>query len=275
MLAIIGQKLDPNLVNDLLARQQQLKKNDSAPFYMVEIFTKEGTDDEKKREYIIRKTGMAPSIHDKGTHYSTNHRLTLELLNELSEPEDVVGITGYYTGNLSGVGATHSKSDFISKIDHASYYKTKTKIPSSTTPILENIDKLHEIRIAFQGLETLYQTSLPKVDPNLVNDLLWRLQQQEKTDSAPFYMVEIFTKKGTDDEKKREYIIRKTGMAPSIHDNGTHYVTNHRLTLELLNELSEPEDVVGITGYYTGNLSGVGATHSKSFVFSDKKSNDD
>ncbi|MGE3859550.1 MAG: hypothetical protein AB7F53_06135, partial [Nitrososphaeraceae archaeon] len=63
MLAIIGQKLDPNLVNDLLARQQQkLTKNDSAPFYMVEIFTKEGTDDEKKREYIIRKTGMAPSI---------------------------------------------------------------------------------------------------------------------------------------------------------------------------------------------------------------------
>ncbi|HJU59927.1 MAG TPA: hypothetical protein VJ583_09260, partial [Nitrososphaeraceae archaeon] len=48
-----------------------------------------------------------------------------------------------------------------------------------------------------------------------------------------------------------------------IYDHGTHYVTNHRLTLELLNELSEPEDVVGITGYYTGNLSGVGATHSQ------------
>ena len=43
-----------------------------------------------------------PSIHDKGTHYSTNHRLTLELLYELSEPEDVVGITGYYTGNFAG-----------------------------------------------------------------------------------------------------------------------------------------------------------------------------
>ncbi|HSF00084.1 MAG TPA: hypothetical protein VLA48_04240 [Nitrososphaeraceae archaeon] len=110
-----------------------------------------------------------------------------------------------------------------------------------------------------------------KLDPNLVHDLLSRLQQQEKTDSAPFYIVEIFTKKGTNDEKKREYIIRKTGMAPSIHDNGTHYVTNHRLTLELLNELSEPEDVVGITGYYTGNLSGVGARYSRSFAFSEKK----
>jgi hypothetical protein len=180
MLAIIRQKLDPNLVHDLLSRLQQQEKTDSAPFYIVEIFTKKGTDDEKKREYIIRKTGMAPSIHDDGTHYVTNHRLTLELLDELSEPEDVVGITGYYTGNLSGVGATHSKSDFTSKIDHASYYKTKTKIPSSTTPIPEDIDKLREIRIAFRGLETLYQTSLPKVDPNLVHDLLWRLQQQKK-----------------------------------------------------------------------------------------------
>ena len=110
-----------------------------------------------------------------------------------------------------------------------------------------------------------------KLDPILVHDLLSRQQQQGKTDSAPFYLVEIFTKKGTDDEKKREYIIRKTGMAPTIYDHGTHYVTNHKLTLELLNELSEPEDVVGITGYYTGNLSGVGATHSRSFAFSEKK----
>ena len=126
-----------------------------------------------------------------------------------------------------------------------------------------SMSAFNEIRKFYQGLQTLYQTYLPKVDPNLVNDLLSRQQQQGKTDSAPFYLVEIFTKKGTDDEKKREYIIRKTGMAPTIYDHGTHYVTNHRLTLELLNELSEPEDVVGITGYYTGNLSGVGATHSQ------------
>ena len=132
-----------------------------------------------------------------------------------------------------------------------------------------SMSALSEIRKFFQGLQTLYQTYLPKVDPNLVNDLLSRQQQKKGIDNAPFYMVEIFTKK-TDEEKKREYIIRKTGMAPSIHDNGTHYVTNHRLTLELLNELSEPDDVIEITGYYTANLSGVGATHSKSFAFSEK-----
>jgi hypothetical protein len=123
-----------------------------------------------------------------------------------------------------------------------------------------SLSALSEIRKFFHGLQTLYQTYLPKVDPNLVNDLLSRQQHQKDNDSAPFYMVEIFTKK-TDEEKKREYIIRKTGMAPSIHDHGTHYVTNHRLTLELLNELSEPDDVIEVTGDYTGNLSGVGATH--------------
>jgi hypothetical protein len=80
---------------------------------MVEMFTKDRTDEEAKREFILRKTGMAPAIYDKGTHYVTNQRLTLELLNELAEPEDVIKITGDFTGNLSGVGASHSRSEAI------------------------------------------------------------------------------------------------------------------------------------------------------------------
>ena len=64
---------------------------------------------------------------------------------------------------------------------------------------------LNEIRKFFQGLQTLYQTYLPKVDPILVNDLLSR--QQKDPDSAPFYMVEMFTKDRTDEEAKREFII--------------------------------------------------------------------
>lgn len=118
-----------------------------------------------------------------------------------------------------------------------------------------------EIRRAFQGLRTLFETYLPKVDPRLINDLLSR--EKEGSEEAPFYMVEIFTKSGIDEEAKREYIIRKTGMAPSIQDMGTHYVTNHRLTLELLAELSEPEDVLEITGSYSGGLGGIGSTSSK------------
>ena len=41
-----------------------------------------------------------------------------------------------------------------------------------------SIDELQEMRIAFQGLQTLYQTYLPKADPILVNDLL--VHEQKK-----------------------------------------------------------------------------------------------
>ncbi len=118
-----------------------------------------------------------------------------------------------------------------------------------------------EIRRAYLGLQTLFETYLPKVDPRLINDLLHR--EQKGQEYAPFYMVEIFTKSGIDEDAKREYIIRKTGMAPSIQDRGTHYVTNHRLTLELLAELSEPEDVLEIIGNYSGGMGGIGSTSSK------------
>lgn len=126
---------------------------------------------------------------------------------------------------------------------------------------VSSISELKEIRRAFQGLQTLYETYLPKIDPHLVNDLLSR--QQKKPGDEPFYMVEIFTKKGTNEDDKRSFILRKTGMVPSIQDRGTHYVTNHKLTLELLKELAEPDDVLEITGEYTGGLTGVGSTTSR------------
>jgi hypothetical protein len=37
-------------------------------------------------------------------------------------------------------------------------------------------DELKQIRMVFQGLQTLYQTHLPKVDPALIHDLLIRRQ---------------------------------------------------------------------------------------------------
>ena len=74
-------------------------------------------------------------------------------------------------------------------------------------------------------------------------------------------MVEIFTKPNTDSEAMRDYILQKTGMVPSIHDNGTHYVVNHRLTLEFLKDLSNSEDVIDIAGDFTGGVTGRGASH--------------
>jgi hypothetical protein len=50
-------------------------------------------------------------------------------------------------------------------------------------------------------------------------------------------------------------------MVRSIHDNNTHYATTHRVTLDLLEELSRPADVLPKPGDYTGGLVGVGASH--------------
>src|SRR5829696_1988900 len=119
-----------------------------------------------------------------------------------------------------------------------------------------------EIEDQFLELQKRYQKYLPKVDPELIDDLL--LRQMENPKVTPFYMVEVFTKPGLNTEEVRDYIIRKTGMSPAIYDNGTHYVTNQQLTLDILKEISDSEDVIEVTGEYTGGLGSYGASHERS-----------
>lgn len=119
-----------------------------------------------------------------------------------------------------------------------------------------------EIEDQFQELQKRYQKYLPKVDPELIDDLL--LRQMENPRVTPFYMVEVFTKPGLNTEEVRNYIISKTGMSPAIYDNGTHYVTNQQLTLDILKEISDSEDVIEVTGEYTGGLGSYGASHERS-----------
>ncbi len=61
-------------------------------------------------------------------------------------------------------------------------------------------DKLKEMSSVYKGLQTLFEMYLPRVDPVLIHDLLVREQQSP---TAPFYMVEIFTKPGTNSEVMR------------------------------------------------------------------------
>jgi hypothetical protein len=71
----------------------------------------------------------------------------------------------------------------------------------------------------------LIETYLPRADPVLIHDLLVREEQQQmnpKT-AAPFYMVVVFTKPGTDSEAMRNMIIEKTQMVPAIYDNQPYY----------------------------------------------------
>ncbi|MGI0021218.1 MAG: carboxypeptidase-like regulatory domain-containing protein, partial [Nitrososphaera sp.] len=117
---------------------------------------------------------------------------------------------------------------------------------------------MSEIRSQFGELQKKYHEQLPKVDPGLIHDLL--LRKAENPSMDPIYMVEVFTKPGLNTEQVRSYIIEKTGMSPGIYDNGTHYVTNQKLTLEGLKEISDSDDVLEVSGVYTGNIGGYGAS---------------
>jgi hypothetical protein len=122
--------------------------------------------------------------------------------------------------------------------------------------------ELHELRLQYQRLQETYRKILPKVDPELIDDLLSREQQEEDPpDTRPMYTVEVFTRDGVDTEAARWYIFEKTDMMPAIYDHGTHFVTDQRLTLETLKEISDSDDVIEVTGEYSGSFASNGPTH--------------
>jgi hypothetical protein len=129
-----------------------------------------------------------------------------------------------------------------------------------TSELIENIPELHELRLQYQRLRETYRKILPKVDPELIDDLLSR-EQQEDPDTRPMYTVEVFTREGVDTAMARWYIFEKTGMMPAIYDHGTHFVTDQKLTLQILKEISDSDDVIEVTGEYSGSFASNGATY--------------
>ena len=77
---------------------------------MVEVFTKPGTDSEWCKRHIWNTTGFVPGVYDKGTHYVTNMRLTLDILKTLNDFDFVLEVTGDYTATFTGRGASHEPS---------------------------------------------------------------------------------------------------------------------------------------------------------------------
>ncbi|MFL6476680.1 MAG: carboxypeptidase-like regulatory domain-containing protein, partial [Nitrososphaera sp.] len=97
-------------------------------------------------------------------------------------------------------------------------------------------------------MQKKYEEVVSKVDPKLINDLL--LRQMENPGSAPVYMVETFLEPSRDIQKVRETILQETGMAPAIYDNGTHIAVRQPLTLDMLERISNREEVTEVTGEY-------------------------
>ena len=122
--------------------------------------------------------------------------------------------------------------------------------------------ELYALRIQRQKLQVIYTQVLPKVVPGLIGDLLSREIDCEPG-NAPMYTLEVFTRKRTDSKKAIAYVFQKTGMIPAVYDKGTHYVTNQKLTLQILKEISDSDDVLEITGEYSGSCGSIGPTHER------------
>jgi hypothetical protein len=127
--------------------------------------------------------------------------------------------------------------------------------------------ELNALRIQRKKLQAIYTQVLPKVVPGLIGDLLSREMEYDQPSNnnaeGPMYTLEVFTKNGTDPEKAKNYIFQKTGMRPAVYDKGTHYVTNQKLTLEILKEISDSDDVLEITGEYSGSWGSIGPIHER------------
>ncbi len=74
-------------------------------------YSRKGVDSEAAKNYIFEKTGMVLTIYESGTLFVTNQKLTLEMLKEISDLEDVLEIAGDYTGNITARGPSHTHTD--------------------------------------------------------------------------------------------------------------------------------------------------------------------
>jgi hypothetical protein len=119
--------------------------------------------------------------------------------------------------------------------------------------------ELQALNLQHEKLEASYGEIFPKVCSNLVHDLILRLRQDPQ--DQPLYTVEVFTKEGTDSQACKDHIFATTGNVPGIYDQGTHYVTHMRLTLEILKRLNDFEFVLEVMGEYTETAASLGPLH--------------
>lgn len=128
---------------------------------------------------------------------------------------------------------------------------------SSTHSNDSSSNDLDLLRNTLFGFKKACKQILPKVNPTLIADIIERQQENPE----PIYMVEVFTKSEVDSEQIKSIILERAGVTPEVYDNGTHYVTNQKLTLEALKEISDYDDVVAVEGDYTESITGLGPSH--------------
>jgi hypothetical protein len=103
---------------------------------------------------------------------------------------------------------------------------------------------IEDLKEKFNAYENAMKTCLPKVDPKLITEVL----QLMKKEAAPMYTVEIFLNTNSNINAIRDRVARQTGEVATFYDNGTHMVAAHRITLQMLEEISSHDDVDEVKG---------------------------
>jgi hypothetical protein len=133
---------------------------------------------------------------------------------------------------------------------------------TNQTPLSKEVLELQGIKLQKDKIEEAYRQVFPKVDPYLLHHVYLRMREDPSyKDVGPMYTVEVFTKEGTDTEATKRHIMNTTGRAVSIYDNGTHFVTQMRLTPEILKKLNDFEHILEIMGDYNGTDASQGPKH--------------
>ena len=113
---------------------------------------------------------------------------------------------------------------------------------------MSNVDfnEMQRVRKQFEQLQSLFQKYLPNVDPDLIYDLLARLRENPGT--TPTYTSRVYTGKDVDSAKTIDFIYKITGAMATVYENGTHYVINQKLSLNILKNISDLKSIIEITG---------------------------
>ena len=107
-----------------------------------------------------------------------------------------------------------------------------------------------DIQIKYDEFQKSCKNILPKVDPKLITEFLFR--QREDCEIKPTYSLEVITREGLDTQKMKDLIWNKFGQLPIIDYNGTSYRIEHTLTLGMLRRLCDYDFIVGVKGWYVG-----------------------
>ena len=113
------------------------------------------------------------------------------------------------------------------------------------------MDCIDEIKNRFQEFERAMEVCLPKVDKNLIVELLGDL----KEDDYPGFNLQIKLREGFNEDNFRESILHDLGVLPGFHKDekyGGHAAVEHRVNFKTLSYLSNMDDVEFIKGSRAG-----------------------